>query len=152
MLSINKTLLLFLLPLFVLSACDDGSVALNYEVYRAASGDDELEYEGRVCIVIDEGSGVGGGTNEYAVRQESLPGGGTELTYLVPDAAQSPENPVDPSNEDDELTEVAVVSLGYEDLVAGEVFTVEFERPDGARFEVSHWGSADCESIDEPAP
>jgi hypothetical protein len=128
--------------LLSLSACTGGS-AVNFEVYRAAPGEDQLEYVGGGCIAREENGGAGGGTHEYAQQQAAAPNGGVEVTYLLPPAAQGPEEPVEV--DDEGLVVAAMLMLSKADLESGEVFAVEFDRADGAHFEALHWGSEDCD-------
>jgi hypothetical protein len=126
----------------LLSACTGGS-AVNFEVYRAAPNQDELELVGAGCIAREQGGGAGGGTREYAQQTADAPNGGIELTYLLPAAAQSPEDPVEV--DDPDLEVAATLTLSKADLESGELFELEFDRADGAHFEAVHWGSESCE-------
>jgi hypothetical protein len=128
--------------LLALSACTGGS-AVNFEVYRAAAGQDELELIGAGCMARVQGGGAGGGTHEYAQQQADAPNGGIELTYLLPASAQSVEEPVEVG--DPGLVVAAMLTLSKADLESGEMFEVEFDRADGAHFQAVHWGSDECE-------
>jgi hypothetical protein len=126
----------------LLSACTGGS-AVNFEVYRAAPNQDELELIGAGCMAREQGGGAGGGTREYAQQQSDAPNGGIELTYLLPAAAQDAEDPVEV--DDPGLVVAAMLTLSKADLESGELFELEFDRADGAHFKAVHWGSEDCD-------
>jgi hypothetical protein len=126
----------------LLSACTGGS-AVNFEVYRAAPNQDELELVGAGCMAREQGGGAGGGTHEYAQMQSDAPNGGIELTYLLPASAQNAEDPVEV--DDPDLVVAAMLTLSKSDLESGDQFEVQFDRADGAHFKAVHWGSEDCD-------
>jgi hypothetical protein len=128
--------------LLALSGCTGGS-AVNFEVYRAAPGQEQLELIGAGCIARVEGGGAGGGTHEYAQQQSDAPHGGIDISYLLPAAAQDAEDPVEV--DDPDLVVAAMLTLSKADLESGEMFAIEFDRADGAHFEALHWGSEDCD-------
>src|SRR5262245_50731390 len=138
----RNTVLASTAAILALSACTGGS-AVNFEVYRAAPNQDELELIGLGCLAREQGGGAGGGTHEYAQQQSDAPHGGIELRYLLPAAAQNVEDPVEV--DDPGLVVAATLTLSKADLESGDVFAIEFDRADGAHFKALHWGSEDCE-------
>jgi hypothetical protein len=142
MLRSHSILLASTFALLALGACTSGS-AVNFEVYRAAPGQDELELIGAGCMAREQGGGAGGGTNEYAKQTSDAPNGGIEVRYLLPAAAQDAEEPVEIG--DPGLVVAAMLTLSKADLESGETFVLEFDRADGAHFEAIHWGSQDCD-------
>lgn len=136
------TFVLSSLGLLGLGGCTEDS-AVNFEVYRAAAGQDQFELLSAGCIAREVGGGAGGGTNEYAMQQSDAPDGGIELSYLLPPSARSVEDPVE--LDDPDLVVAATLTLSMAELESGEVFELEFERADGARFEAVHWGSQGCD-------
>lgn len=137
------TLTLFTFSLLALGSGCTGGSAVNFEVYRAAPGQEQLELVGAGCIARERGGGAGGGTHEYAQQQSDAPNGGIELSYLLPAAAQDAEDPVEV--DDPGLVVAATLTLSKADLESGEMFEIEFDRADGAHFEAVHWGSEDCD-------
>jgi hypothetical protein len=142
MLRSHSILIASILALSALGGCTGGS-AVNFEVYRSAPGEDQLELVGAGCILREEGGGAGGGTHEYAHQQSDAPNGGIELRYLLPASAQDVEDPVEV--DDPGLVVAAMITLSKADLESGEMFVLEFDRADGAHFEATHWGSPDCD-------
>ena len=143
MLRSRSTLILIsTFALLALSSCT-GGIAVNFEVYRAAAGQEELELIGAGCIARVQGGGAGGGTNEYAQQEADAPHGGIELSYLLPASANDAEDPVEVG--DPGLVVAAMLTLSKADLESGEMFELEFDRADGAHFKAVHWGSLDCE-------
>lgn len=134
--------LLSVFALLALGGCTGGS-AVNFEVYRAAPGQEQLELIGAGCMAREQGGGAGGGTHEYAQQQSDAPHGGIELRYLLPASAQDAEDPVEV--DDPGLVVAAMLTLSKADLESGEMFEIEFDRADGAHFEAVHWGSQGCE-------
>jgi hypothetical protein len=128
--------------LLTLGGCTGGS-AVNFEVYRAAAGQDELELIGAGCMAREQGGGAGGGTHEYAQQQSDAPNGGIELSYLLPAAAHDAEDPVEVG--DPGLVVAAMLTLSKAELESGDMFELEFDRADGAHFKAVHWGSTDCD-------
>jgi hypothetical protein len=143
MLRSHSILLASAFALLALSACTSSGSAVNFEVYRSAPGQDELELIGAGCMAREEGGGAGGGTHEYAKQTFDAPHGGIELRYLLPAAAQDAEQPVEIG--DPGLVVAAMLTLSKADLESGETFVLEFDRADGAHFHAVHWGSQGCE-------
>ncbi len=127
-----------------LSACNSPS-AINSEILRSAGEGEEPELVSRICTLTAAGVPAGGGTNDFLVREEWTDAGTVRLTYLVPTSPHDVEDPLDEVEDADELEVAAVIEFSEDELESGEVFSAQFDSPLGVTFEVSHWGTPDCE-------